>query len=167
MLFATEPYDPKAALESNSSSSTSSITGSSTGASASRTATADLSDPLAGARDAVAAAYLEARAAAAAAAAAEPSTATATATGTATAGAVRRGGGVMSPLLESSGAEEEDEDEASAAGAAGAAGAGGAGGGSWSAGPARGSVTNYAQNVDGEVWSLGQLARELGPERFR
>ncbi len=32
--------------------------------------------------------------------------------------------------------------------------------------PARGHVTNYAQNVDGVVWRLRQLAAELGQERF-
>lgn len=32
---------------------------------------------------------------------------------------------------------------------------------------APGHVTNYAQNVDGEVWSLAQLKEHLGPDAFR
>ena len=33
--------------------------------------------------------------------------------------------------------------------------------------PGRGHVTNYAQNVDGEVWNLKMLADHIGQDNFK
>ncbi|PNH02661.1 putative beta-tubulin polyglutamylase [Tetrabaena socialis] len=47
------------------------------------------------------------------------------------------------------------------------AGGGGAGSGMYGSMYGTGHVTNYAQNVDGEVWGLRQLREHLGAERYR